>query len=76
MLNIKADYTRLKIAVTILNQVNATEEQRIHAYRIIDYLTMTGTKTYEKNINFLYGLDKQIALNVISNRAGAINTIF
>lgn len=72
MLDIKADETRLRIAVLILNQNNAREDQRVHAYRIIDSLTMIGNPNYEKNLNFLLDLDKQITLNTLINRSVAI----
>jgi len=75
-MKIKSDESRLKIAVLILNQENTSSEQRIHAYRIIDSITCTNNRNYEKNINFLYGIDKQIAQNTIINRSVAIDTIF
>jgi hypothetical protein len=67
--NISADQARIKIASYILDQPNCREDQREKAYSVISDLCNPLSDNYEKNINYLDTINRQIALNVILKRS-------
>lgn len=68
-IDIKTDETKIRVCVVILNNPILTDVQKNRAYAILDELTNISNSSYEKNINLLFDLDKQLAMNTIIKRS-------